>query len=361
MRETRCVVAIGPIPPPTTGFAVITSRMIELLSETHEVHVANVSPPTASRGLRYHATRVTRVLAAAWKLLSLRRVGSVAYIACEGDGGLVYTAFLVFIARVFGYPSYLHHHSFGYIDRPRGLMRAVLRAGGAGLTHIFLCETMADAFRKSYPVSVRHVVISNAAFVTPRVGELSLEDHSHITIGLLSNLNRAKGLHTFLELLRRAKVESLPIRGILAGPLIDKTDEAELARARSELGDILTYRGSLAGEAKDAFFGGIDIFTFPTTYANEAQPTVLFEALAAGNLIISHDRGCIADQVGAHGLVMPREGDFIAATIPFLDELLRAPADLVAKRHAAKDDYRRLHVLMQDAVWNLLERSDDAE
>lgn len=349
MTRPSHVVAIGPIPPPTTGFAVITARMIELLQRSHDVTIANVSPLKSARGPAYHISRMARVLLAATKLIAKSRSANIAYIACEGDGGLAYTALLARLARALGYRIFLHHHSFGYIERPRALMRAVLRAGGSSITHVFLCETMAEAFRKAYDAPFEHTVISNAAFVPPQETETRPRDKAGITIGLLSNLNRAKGLHTFLALMEAAKAKGLPIRAILAGPLADPADAPALDAARASMGEALTYLGPVHGPEKDRFFAEIDVFVFPTTYANEAQPTVIYEALAAGCLVVSNERGCIMSQVQEHGLVVPRDADFIDAALPYLTGLASDTRSLATKRHAAKEDYNGVHVSMQNA------------
>ncbi|MFN3548824.1 MAG: glycosyltransferase family 4 protein [Mesorhizobium sp.] len=340
----RKIVAIGPLPPPTTGFAVITERMVALLSEDNDVELVNVSPPSLTRGAKYHAVRVSRILAAAAKLVSSARKARIAYVGCDGDNGLIYTAFLVRLARALGYMIYLHHHNFSYIDRPRALMRAVLRAGGDRLVHIFLCETMAEAFGRAYPGPLRHTIVSNAAFVPPSTTLRAPREDGVLTIGLLSNLNRAKGLHTFLDLMRAAKEKGLPIRGILAGPLAEPADRPALEAALAELGDSLAWLGPVHGADKDAFFAAIDVFVFPTTYANEAQPTVIFEALAAGNLVVAYDRGCIKAQVGNNGLVISKHTAFRDSCLYFLDKTVRSNIFSAHDSFSRYDFYRHMHI-----------------
>ena len=242
------------------------------------------------------------------------------YVACEGDLGLVYTIMVLIAARGLGYPIALHHHSFSYIDQSRSLMRAVLFAGGDVL-HIFLCSIMREKFERTYRRSVRSVILSNAAFVPPQVDEIPERQHGGLVLGHLSNLNREKGLYLYLDLLRSALKAGLDLRGILAGPAARAEDRAAIDQAVVELGARLDYRGPLYGADKDRFYRDIDVFVFPTQYQNEAQPTVLFEAQAAGNLILSFDRGCIAEQVGSNGLVFARESDFVGFAVAWLKDL----------------------------------------
>ncbi|UWU91384.1 glycosyltransferase family 4 protein [Bradyrhizobium sp. CB1015] len=314
--------AIGQIPPPTDGLAYITSEYVKLFAEDHEVKLLNISPKVGKRGLAYHLSRATVVLLASVHLfLNARRDNRACYMPCQSDFGLVYTIYLLALARLFRYPTYLHHHNFGYINERRQLMALALRIGGPKVVHIFLCERMRDAFGKAYWRPDRPIVISNAAFVVPKSSRTVRSPDEPLKIGLLSNLNREKGLYLFLDLLRATRDEGLNVQGTLAGPLREHNDEIALNLARQELGDRLSYVGPLYGEDKLRFYESIDVFVFPTVYANEAQPTVLFEALAAGNLVVAYDRGCIASQVGQNGLMIPQGEPFVTNALTWLRTL----------------------------------------
>lgn len=353
----RAVVAIGPIPPPVTGFAVITERMIAHLSADREVHAVSVSPATAAKGARYHLSRIVRVLKAVGVLAARRRRARLAYLGCDGGFGLVYTGALVAAARLLGYATVLHHHNYTYIDRPWRLMERVLRIGGPRLAHIFLAESMAADFAARYAGTGPAVVVSNAAFVPPaEMAATAADDPARpLTIGLLSNLSRAKGLTLFLDLMRAADEAGLPLCGILAGPVADPADAAQVAEARSAFGDRLTVLGPVAGAAKAAFYRDIDVFVFPTTYANEAQPTVLFEAMAAGCEAIAYDRGCIASQLAGWGCTVPRNAAFVP---PALERLLEIEADRRAGRSRRSEiaaAFVRLHHEARQAASTAME------
>ncbi|MGY4330324.1 glycosyltransferase involved in cell wall biosynthesis [Bradyrhizobium sp. LB7.2] len=199
-------------------------------------------------------------------------------------------------------------------------MRAALHAAGPKVVHIFLCEYMRDRFGQTYWKPERSVIISNSAFVSPQANSITSVG-APLRIGLLSNLNREKGLYLFLDVLRATRNEGLNIHGILAGPVQDPGDRLAIDAAQEELGDALTYAGPLYGDKKLGFFASIDVFVFPTTYVNEAQPTVLYEALAAGNLVVTYDRGCIASQVTGEGLVIPPDHPFVPRAAAWLREL----------------------------------------
>ncbi|KRQ01519.1 hypothetical protein AOQ72_08620 [Bradyrhizobium yuanmingense] len=240
---------------------------------------------------------------------------------CQSDFGLVYTIYLLAVARMFGYPTYLHHHNFGYINDRRRLMDAALVAGGPEVAHIFLCDYMLRRFGETYKSPKRSLVISNAAFVPPQPSQAVPPESGALRIGLLSNLNREKGLYLFFDLLRAAHDQGLNLQGRLAGPVRDPDDRRALEAAQNELGDRLLYAGPLYGQKKTQFYESIDVFVFPTLYRNEAQPTVVYEALAAGNLIVAHERGCIASQVQSDGLVIPGDQPFVLNALSWLRHL----------------------------------------
>jgi glycosyltransferase involved in cell wall biosynthesis len=316
---TEHIVAIGPLPPPLHGLSLATSAMIDLLVEDNTVVVANLSPsPPTARPWR-HPAKLARVLAACNTLFRQRRSpGKRGYIACDGGLGQIYTLLLVVTARLLSYPTYLHHHSFRYIDNEMLAMRLILTLAGPRLTHVFLGEAMRERFTDTYAKRIRSKIVSNAAFVAPQARPEVEAGPRPLTIGLLSNLNADKGLHIFLALLRQARREGLSVRAILAGPAADTGDRAAIDAAVTEFTGTLEYRGPVEGEAKARFYDDIDVFVFPTTYADEAQPIVLFEAKAAGNAIIAYDRGCIHGQLDETDLLVPQTGEFEATALAWL-------------------------------------------
>lgn len=341
----RSILAIGPLPPPVNGLAVITAGMLSLLARHHDVSVQNVAPGSPSRNLRYHLERARKFSAAAGALVRGRRQpGQVLYLACDGGLGLLYSLALTVLARQLGYQTVLHHHTFAYADKSSLLMRLIMRFDGPGLAHIFLCQRMQDAFSRTYgPPTTGHVV-SNACFVAPRpAASAGTAPGATLTIGLLSNLSQAKGLHLFVDLLREMRRRGNRVRGILAGPVAASEDAAFLEAAMDDLGDDLVHIGAVDGVRKDQFYDQVDVFVFPSRYRYEAQPTVLFEALSAGNLIVTFDRACMGDQIRGHGVALPPDADFVTGAAVFLEDLVTRPADLTARRNAAREAFARLH------------------
>lgn len=339
---TRNIVAIGPLPPPLHGFSLATAAMVDLLSEDNTVVACNLSPPSSGWRLLRHPVKFAMVLRACFSLFRARRHADKAcYIACDSGFGQVYTLLLVLSARLFSYPTYLHHHSFRYIDAPSLLMRGILAFSGPGLTHIFLCSIMRDRFGDAYPGRLRSAILSNAAFVPPQAEHHTGAQSRPLTIGMLGNLTRAKGLDTFITLLRQAKSEGLEIRAILAGPASPK-DRAMIDAALKEFAGTLDYRGPVHDDDKSRFYADIDVFILPTTYVNEAQPMVLFEAKAGGCAIIAYDRGCTRKQLDETDLLIPQAGEFVETATAWLSVFAEEDHRQRSRRHI-RQQYKIRH------------------
>lgn len=333
------VIAIGQLPPPITGFSYITACVLDTAGHDANLKRYDIFGARDKSGLRKHFSRVMATLRACAGLIShVRAPRRLCYIACEGGHGLLYTLAAVTVARLCGYQTQLHHHSFNYIDAPNRFMLVILSIAPR-MTHLFLCSIMRDRFEARYRPQIARVV-SNAAFVPPHPIAQTPAGPG-VVLGHLSNLTREKGLYTFLDLLGRAGPE---VRGILAGPVSNDEDRAAIEIASGELGDRLEYRGPLYGPDKAAFYDEIDLFVFPTDYVNEAQPTVLFEALAAGCKLISFDRGCIRRQVGEDGLVVARNDDFVARATTWIaayGPTLRIDREATRRRYAERHETAR--------------------
>jgi glycosyltransferase involved in cell wall biosynthesis len=148
------------------------------------------------------------------------------------------------------------------------------------------------------------VVLSNAFM--PGSNTTPYERSSVLTIGHLSNLTEVKGVIRFLDLFRAAKIKGIHIRALVAGPIGDSRSRAAIEATLREFPDDFRWLGPVYGPDKDAFYGSIDAFVFPSDYVNEAQPLVLLEALAAGAAVLATDRGCMGcDHAASPGLIAP--------------------------------------------------------
>ncbi len=334
------LVFIGAMPPPVHGQAIINEKLFTILkNDTHLNPVlCDVSPRTLNKSFKYHIIRCLKVVKAISVMIKMRikhgKKCRVVYISSDGGFGLIYTVFMVGFARLLRYKIYTHYHSFAFIDKPTFLMRLLIKWGGDYLTHIFLCEVMRSRYQQVYGYG-KFLCFRNTVFLNI-TQDLKISDTQNnnkpLVIGLLSNLSPEKGLLDFIDILKQAKAKNLSIKGILAGPAVSDNDNAYIIDAQKILGDTLEYRGAVYGKDKHQFFCDIDVFVFPTRYATEAQPNVLFEAMSHGLPIISFNRGGIASQISdtsfleennqSWAYLVPQITNFSQAALEWLQKLL---------------------------------------
>ncbi len=329
-------VFVGQFPPPLTGFTLITQRLADVLPESYKLKIVDISG-AGERGLPFHILRAFRTLRAAALIARLRRTHPIVYVACDGGLGLAYALLLTVIARLSGMQFYLHHHSYAYIEARNALMAALLAICGEQATHIVLAPEMGQSLANRYRRRLRVAILPNIALI-PRVADppRKVLPSDVLTVGLLGNLCAEKGLSTFLAILRKAKLDAIPLHGVLAGPVSRASDREDIASAMSELTESLEYRGPVYGDEKTSFYADIDVFLFPTRYANEAQPLVIFEALEWGRPVITTERGCIGSQVAGGGIVIEKTGDVIEKALAQLTVYARKPEALRANSAAAR-------------------------
>jgi glycosyltransferase involved in cell wall biosynthesis len=342
-HPTPHVVVSGRLPPPIDGMSRVTALVLERLRARAPVEVADLSPGWNGGGLRYHAMKIWRVLNAVGILAAgAGKPDRRFYMPADAGWGSLYTTLLMGVARLFGYSRILHHHSFATITKPTWRMSLLTRVAGPGCTHILLCPAMQMAFQKLYPAARTAMVMSNAIFTPPEPRQPSRRD-GPLRIGHLSNLCADKGLDTLFALLGTLQEEGVEAKLILAGPGLGRMDNALIAAGLAAYDGAVEYRGPVEGESKAAFYRDIDVFVFPTRYRNEAQPLVLFEAMAAGVPVLAYDRGCIGSDIPRNGIV-PQQANFVEAVLPTLrqwardrDALTLASEQALARARIAHD------------------------
>jgi len=345
MTIPRRVRIVGPLPPPVHGAAEVTKLLASALKARGvSVEISSTAPREGAKGLRYHASRTRRI----WD--AIRTCGGedgAIYLSAAGGLGLAYDILIVAVARLKRRPLFIHHHSFAYLDRRSVLGALLFRVAGRRAVHICLCERMESLIRRRYGAS-ETCTLSNAAFRVPAVGTSAAAAGRPLRIGHLGNLSAEKGLDLVV-----AVGEKLAARGmevVLAGPAVDARAAALVADLQGRPGSRFEVLGPVYGDRKESFYRGIDVFLFPTLYANEAQPLVVFEALAHGVPVIAFGRGCIPEQVGGAGLVVEPGHDFVVPATSAIERWAGNPAMLAALK---ADAVRRAEAQHADGLRQL--------
>jgi glycosyltransferase involved in cell wall biosynthesis len=291
------VLALGPLPPFVGGAAKNTAIICNAL----EMRGAQVTRlPTNktrtraehSRSLGFLSDRTTGFLS------NIRRVimtpkdwdDTTVYLVPDGGFGVAFSAAYARAAVSRFSRLVVHHRSYNHIRRRSRLMALLMNTAPATTVHVFLDPVMEQRFKAVYSADVTSLYVPNAATcdVALLPPETRTATHNTINIGFLSNLVEDKGFDVVAE--------SFPIlaerlgpsaRFLLAGRPVGDVNAERLAALQQTLGDRLEYFGEVAGVAKTEFFHACDVFVFPTRFAQEAQPNVLYEAMAGGAAIVS--------------------------------------------------------------------------
>lgn len=305
---------IGIFAPTSGGQAAVNEsfrREVRLTGAA--VRVIDLSPRGGPATLARRLSRLPKVFVGAVQLVQLlgRQIVKSTYIGISGGYGQIYDLLFIGIVRLAGVSLYIHHDSFAYLGRARLLTSAVIKLAGSRATHIVLCAAMAERLQELYPSARRTVVISNVTntYEPKSPPRMRVQLNS---IGLFSNLTRAKGVLEFLDVADQVCAVRPELRALLAGPVEEPALESIL-RERLRSGSPVEYVGPIYGDAKDRFLRELDVLILPTNYVHEAEPKVIAEALAYGLVVIARERGCIGSLLSAgRGVAIPDSLDFVS-------------------------------------------------
>jgi len=332
------VVVVGPFPPPVHGAAVMTEAVTErLCAAGAAVTRCNISPTAKTRGWRWHLSRMRAYGRCYAQILGMSKNATL-YISLSGGAGLAYDLIGVMLARWKASTVVFHHHSFNYVDRWRLIFALLLRVGAANQVHAVLCGEMERKMRVQYACVRKFVQVSNGGILRLEA-RCTRERYELRNIGFLSNLAMTKGVDRFLDL-AAALAADAGLKAHVAGPFADAQTQAYVESRLKSLPNV-TYHGPLYGEDKQRFYDRIDFFVFLSRYPNEAEPLVVYEAMAAGLPVAVTGRGCLCELVGS-AVMVDREGQDLA---PIIQQIASWRADPEAYRSASLASAERFRAL----------------
>lgn len=339
---------VGPLPPPVHGQSVATVHIVdELALRFPNLCVADTSEGCEPKWRRI-MTKLARVVKASWSI----RKANVVYISVNSGQGMYLSAAIALLARLQGVQLLLHHHSYACVANRKMRMVALARAAGVTAHHIVLSRTMLRDLHRVVPEIHSAIVVGNAGLVDRSLAELPLkEDSGVLVLGHLSNLSAAKGLPEVVDLAIELQRLRVPFKLIIGGPAVGREAKFQLDRARRHLGEVFDYRGPLSGESKKQFYEDISHFIFPSRYAHEAVPLVLYEAMAAGVVCVATRQGSITEQLEGSGSLLARNAD------TFVDEILpviRNAEVSAGGSRLSRDSYRQALLQSEDQIEELV-------
>lgn len=348
------VIMVGAFPPPILGMATINAAVRDqLVGAGGAPRVVDVSANSLDRSFASRMGRFPKIVRAVLVLLFGRhRSGDSLYMSVSGGLGQMYEVVFVVCARLRGLRVYFHHHSFAYLDSRSRVSQLLFRIAGRAAVHIALSRRMAERLKRLYRVR-RVVPVSNTVFL-PASQTADVSNRTELrTLGLMSNLSLEKGLFEFLELTAETRRRDLPVKALLAGPFHDAATERQ-AQVRLNETDNIEYLGPQDGKEKEIFFSDIDVFVFPTSYQNEAEPVVIHEAMSRGLPVIAFGRGCIPEMIGpGSGLVIDPGEPFGPPALAKIEEWINLPETYRRASCAAKTQFA-LYLADSTCIWRSL-------
>jgi glycosyltransferase involved in cell wall biosynthesis len=183
---------------------------------------------------------------------------------------------------------------------------------------------MASALIERYGLEQsKMMVVSNAAYFagSSLIGRPAerVDTEAPVRVGFLSNITFDKGFVEVFAVLERLRSLGVKYRALIAGPVAPEAQP--MFDKLCDCAVDVEYRGKIYGDAKDQFYRDLDIFMFPTKYANEADPLVIHEALRAAVCVIACDRGSIAETLD-HGAGLSVSNDiFVETAVSYIQAL----------------------------------------
>ena len=320
------VTFIGSLPPPYSGRTVMTQVIVNALKANGPVRCFDWSTGKPLLGLKLKLVRLWGAVTSVLKvLLGSKGEGEVIYYPVSSGWGQLFDISIVAAARLRKYQTVLHHHVYSYIDQHDWRMALTNRLLGKEGAHVVHCDLMKNDLHARYSTEAQCLIVP-PTIVSQEHCAVSRSTHDVFTLGFMSNLTLAKGLGHVLDTFEQLIQSGQEVLLVLAGPCKGKAEQDLIDRAQAKWPQQVEYRGAVYGEEKETFFADIDVFLFPTEYANESWGIVLTESLATRCPVIAYSRGCIPWIVqDGCGLVIQPEENFVELASELVTQWIENP------------------------------------
>ena len=330
MTQPLHIIAVAP--PPFNGMTHVTSQMSAALRKVGPVVDGTV---TNTRNLSGALWTIRRHAGMIWALLRAgiagRRAARIYFVPDSGRGLWLNVVEAALMRRLCA-EVWLHHHVFSYVRTPDRRMARILALLGARARHIVLTDGMGAAMAEHYGIQGWHV-LGNGGFVVPPKANDPPE--RMVTVGFLGNITHAKGIEAFMDTIRRAQTARPDLTAVIAGPVADDGLRDTIHAFCLEQPETRKWLGAVYGDRKAAFLDRCDVLLFPSTYANEALPVTIYEALAAGVPVLATPMGGIPEQLAGQDWLIGADG-FAAEAAARLTNWHDDPAAFAAAGEAAR-------------------------
>ncbi len=239
----------------------------------------------------------------------LRNIKSInaLYLQENSGFGKIYDISFLILFIIFRKKCFYHNHTYNKIKRYDLNTKVIQFISKFGVKNIFQSRTEAKNFIRIYG-KIKYTIISNSVFIkTPQQHQRKFAKNKQINFGLISNLNKFKGLDLFIKIAQDSATDNNPWFFHLAGPIIEQKN---YYLKKIHLTKKIKYHGPIFNpKQKESFYQNIDFFIFLSSYKKESEALVMLEAISNGCVPIVYDQGQLGNLVGEKKLIIPKDID----------------------------------------------------
>ena len=232
----------------------------------------------------------------------------VVYIKVNGGFALIFDSIFAAISRLIGKRLILHHNSFSYLNERSRLAAQAFRMAGPTAKHIVNCGCMQNQLETHYGLKGQALLLSNATILgAPDVSASATGDqivskdnfpiNPPLRVGYMSYYTEEKGIGLFGDTIQATRRQGAKITALAAGIIHDQVYFDQISKQYS---GSVEFCGPQYGDAKEQFFAGLDILLFPSKYRTEAEPLVVYDALAQGIPVVATQVGCLSEMLDGY-------------------------------------------------------------
>lgn len=316
---------IGPLEGKLTGQSRVTIEVASVLRNNEKLAI---KINTNFEGFKFHV-RILKSLFALLYFMKTLRSSSGYYISIKRGNLSSFLDFIyIIVARIFKKNLILHLHG-----------NEILRSSKTSKTFVFnfaiLNLRLADmvlCLNSFQANELRKLGISNLK-ILPNFTDLNfgnnysedlVRERSDLSVTYLSNFQEEKGFLKYLSLF-----ETFPsIQFSLCGAFLSNDSPERKAFNESYINSLpnVCYHGFVNGSAKQRVLSNSHFIFFISTYATEAQPLSLIEAMGLGCVPIVANRPYISD-------IVTNENGVILSFDPDMDEIRNAISSLTIEKY----------------------------
>ncbi len=311
------VLAIGMLPPPVTGQAIMFAEAISQLRARADVEVVDIqvqrnvaeSGILTSGKIHLFASLLSRRIAP----LLWRARYDVLYYCPAGPNsiGLFKDLVLLSLVRRKARRTIYHFHATGsgaYIASRSAVIRSLARTVLFRPDLAIRCAAVEPNDAQIYQARADRIVANGIPDPFVEYAEKPRRRDGRLILTYVGALVEEKGLFDLVDIADQVRTRQPDFQlNLLGEGAVDEMARFDARVAERGLTAHIRRRGVLTGRAKFEVLFDTDVFVFPSFFRAETQPLAVIEAHAMGVPVVAYDwrgiRTIVAD--GVNGYVVP--------------------------------------------------------